>query len=213
VDVASVAELGGLGAQAAKGAGKAIGQQLQRQVAMNPLERQIGAIKPKGGNWVTGSVENKVAGLKSAVGPRGLPAEKVLAEMNATYTPDVMASLSPESAAHVERSFADLKPKAAINEWIDKKLTKYIKNEMATPDDPIIKQIDQWELSEKPKKLAEIDGKINKTMADMEAAMAKRQVTPEMMTHSQEKIRKLQREREFINNQKGAHFYALNLGT
>ena len=207
VDVASVAELGGLGAQAAKGAGKAIGQQLQRQVAMNPLERQIGAIKPKGGNWVTGSVENKVAGLKSAVGPRGLPAEKVLAEMNATYTPDVMASLSPESAAHVERSFADLKPKAAINEWIDKKLTKYIKNEMATPDDPIIKQIDQWELSEKPKKLAEIDGKINKTMADMEAAMAKRQVTPEMMTHSQEKIRKLQREREFINNQKGAHFY------
>ncbi|NDD73310.1 MAG: hypothetical protein EBZ52_09090, partial [Actinobacteria bacterium] len=41
----------------------------------------------------------------------------------------------------------------------------------------------------------------------MEAAMAKRQVTPEMMTHSQEKIRKLQREREFINNQKGAHFY------
>ncbi|NCV64145.1 MAG: hypothetical protein EBW49_09605 [Betaproteobacteria bacterium] len=44
-------------------------------------------------------------------------------------------------------------------------------------------------------------------MADMEAAMAKRQVTPEMMTHSQEKIRKLQREREFINNQKGAHFY------
>jgi hypothetical protein len=42
VDVAGVAELGGLGVQAAKGAGKIVGQQLQRQMAMSPLESQLG---------------------------------------------------------------------------------------------------------------------------------------------------------------------------
>lgn len=42
VDVAGVAELGGLGVQAAKGAGKAVGQQLQRQLTASPLESQLG---------------------------------------------------------------------------------------------------------------------------------------------------------------------------
>jgi len=42
VDVAGVAELGGLGVQAAKGVGKAVGQQLQRQLTASPLESQLG---------------------------------------------------------------------------------------------------------------------------------------------------------------------------
>jgi hypothetical protein len=98
-----------------------------------------GVIKPKGGNWLAGlfSAEQALKPLKRTAGARGLPADQVLAEMNATYTPEAMARLSPESLAQVERAYAELKPAAAINKWIDTKLTKYVKNEMATPEDPV----------------------------------------------------------------------------
>jgi len=98
-----------------------------------------GVIKPKGGNWLAGlfSAEQALKPLKRTAGARGLPADQVLAEINATYTPEAMAGLSPESLAQVERAYAELKPAAAINKWIDTKLTKYVKNEMATPEDPV----------------------------------------------------------------------------
>lgn len=44
VDVAGVAETGALAAQAAKGAGRAIGRQLQQQIAQTPLQSQMGAV-------------------------------------------------------------------------------------------------------------------------------------------------------------------------
>ncbi|NDD73311.1 MAG: hypothetical protein EBZ52_09095 [Actinobacteria bacterium] len=124
MDVASVAELGGLGAQAAKGAGKAIGQQLQRQVAMNPLERQIGAIKPKGGNWITGSVEQALKPLKRDSGSISL------ADLERGWAEAGLAD-SPGAATIRAHRASD----EALNKWIDTKLTKYVKNEMATPDD------------------------------------------------------------------------------
>jgi hypothetical protein len=98
-----------------------------------------GVIKPKGGNWLAGtfSAEQALKPLKRTAGARNLPADQVLAEMNATYTPEAMAKLSPESLAQVERAYAELKPAAALNKWIDTKLTKYVKNEMATPEDPV----------------------------------------------------------------------------
>jgi len=98
-----------------------------------------GVIKPKGGNWFKNldSVEFQLNALLKNAGARNLPADQVLAEMNATYTPEAMARLSPESLAQVERSYAELKPAAAINKWINTKLTKYVKNEMGTPEDPV----------------------------------------------------------------------------
>ena len=44
VDVAGVAETGALAAQAAKGAGRAIGRQLQQQITQSPLQSQMGAV-------------------------------------------------------------------------------------------------------------------------------------------------------------------------
>jgi hypothetical protein len=71
-------------------------------------------IKPKGGNWLAGSVENAVEPMR-------------------TYMPnpeDVRAAgMNPDTPA---RYSAD-----AMNKWIDTKLAKYVKNEMATPEDPI----------------------------------------------------------------------------
>jgi hypothetical protein len=98
-----------------------------------------GVIKSKGGNWFKDldSVEYQLNALLKNAGARNLPADQVLAEMNATYTPEAMARLSPESLAQVERAYAELKPAAAINKWVKSKLTKYVKNEMGTPEDPV----------------------------------------------------------------------------
>lgn len=65
----------------------------------------LSVIKNKGGNWLTGSVEDALKGLKK-------------------YD-DMAQGVVPG------------RPNAAINSFIDKQLTRYVKNEMATPDDPV----------------------------------------------------------------------------
>lgn len=96
-----------------------------------------GVIKNKGGNWLSGSVEGALSGLKKKAGAYSKPANEVLAEMNNIYTPEVISRLSPESRAHVEKSFAELVRPSSLNNWIDRQLTKYVRNEMATPEDPV----------------------------------------------------------------------------
>ena len=78
-------------------------------------------VKPeKGGNWLNGSVESSVAGLKKDATGRPL-------EDATTY------GYTPEMNPNVE----------AMNHWIDKKVSPYIKNEMATPFDTIRKLADE----------------------------------------------------------------------
>jgi len=71
-------------------------------------------IKPKGGNWLAGSVEKAVEPMKSRV----------------TSKPDIA---SDEQWAEYLKS----DPNAVVNKWLDTKLSKYIKNEMGTPEDPL----------------------------------------------------------------------------
>ena len=75
-------------------------------------------IKPKGGNWQTGSIQNAVSPLR----------RKVATENIANYT--------PEQAQQMEQSGRFAK-NDAINNWVDRNLTNYLKNEMATPQDPV----------------------------------------------------------------------------
>jgi hypothetical protein len=75
------------------------------------------AIKPKGGNWLAGSVEDSVKGLK---------------RKPTLIRPD--ESLPDELRARV---LAENAPIEGLNSWVDKQLTRYIKNEMATPEDPV----------------------------------------------------------------------------
>ncbi len=71
------------------------------------LLAQQGVIKGPGGNWLNGSVEGALGGLKSDI-PVGL---------KAPFPVEVRD--------------------AAVNNFIDKQLTRYVKNDMATPEDPI----------------------------------------------------------------------------
>jgi len=75
-------------------------------------------VKPKGGNWLTGSVEQAVKPLKRRVATENID----------QYT--------PEQAARLEAS-GRLEINDAINNWVDRNLTNYIKKEMATPEDPV----------------------------------------------------------------------------
>ncbi|NDG14043.1 MAG: hypothetical protein EB124_13025, partial [Betaproteobacteria bacterium] len=85
-----------------------------------------GVIKPKGGNWLAGSVERAIEPLKRPLYPGRLPfgndAQAIAAALG--ETPEyVMRNADPSSVA--------------LNKWVDTKLTKYIKNEMGTPEDPV----------------------------------------------------------------------------
>jgi len=95
------------------------------------LSPQAGVIKMKGGNWLDGSVEDALKGLKvdrfpgqtsDLAAKAGLPLEDYLA-------------LPPAERKALNESMYPGIP--SMNNWIDKKLARYVKNEMATPEDPI----------------------------------------------------------------------------
>ena len=79
-------------------------------------------IKKPGGNWLTGSVEKTVAPLKRN------------ADETARWEQLVANGGEERALMHMRRP---LQSEAALNRWIDKKLTPYIKNDMATERDPI----------------------------------------------------------------------------
>jgi hypothetical protein len=108
---------------ATRQAGKAV-KQGAKQGALNlaaprTLNPQAGVIKTKGGNWLnSGSVERSLEGLK----------RKVTSENLANYTPEQAERLA--ASGRLDRN-------DALNKWVDRNLTNYIKKEMATPEDPV----------------------------------------------------------------------------
>jgi hypothetical protein len=156
-------------------------------------------IKPKGGNWLAGSVEGVVKPLK-----RDPEAEAMRALRRAGV------NRSDEEL----REFVAAQPlppqDAALNKWIDQKLASYVRNEMGTPEDPLRLQAEAFG----PKKAALLEAKdrqIDKAAADMERARAARGFTPEMMTQSQARLRDLRRERAQLEAQAGLHLPAETL--
>ena len=75
-------------------------------------------IKPKGGNWLAGSVERALGPLKKSVDPE-------------------LAGYAERGQNLMPHEAADVLPKMALNKWIDTKLGKYVRNELGTPEDPV----------------------------------------------------------------------------
>lgn len=151
-------------------------------------------IKQPGGNWLAGSVEQAVGPMKQTVREP---------EFMRRIAQDEVWGLAQEGmleTTHNQNVRAE-----AINRWLDTKLSKYIRNEMGTPEDPVRLQADEWAVK-KQQLLAAKDRQIAKAVADMEKARAARGFTPEQMTQSQADIRKLRNEREYIEAQTGLHF-------
>ena len=86
-----------------------------------------GVIKMAGGNWINNSVENALAPLKG----------QVLSPEDMAQARASMQLQPPEFAARTGIMLDEFEANKPINNWVDKQLTRYVKNQMATPDDPL----------------------------------------------------------------------------
>lgn len=104
------------------------------------MEGQRGAIKMKGGNWLANEVEGVTEPLRQTTPGGYMDAGEALAEMRRVYPPE---TTNPDLLRRQEPMMRTLEASAALNNWIDKKLNRYIRNEMATPEDPVRKLAEQ----------------------------------------------------------------------
>lgn len=97
------------------------------------------AVKDKGGNWFKGSIENAVAPLKTPTVAGETAAQRIPRHEALLQAPLATGSTVPPYALRLlsERLLAETRREAAVDRWIDTKLTKYIRNELATPEDPV----------------------------------------------------------------------------
>ena len=120
--IPEAAQAAGKAALALGGLGAATASTLSRSGALPG----VAVVKPKGGNWLAGSVERGLEPLRRPLFPGRLPFgsdEHAIAAALGETPEAVMAMADPRSKA--------------INNWIDTKLNKYVRNEMATPEDPV----------------------------------------------------------------------------
>lgn len=102
------------------------------QSMTSPMRSYV--VKPKGGNFLAGTVERVVEPMKTRVVGSD-PAQR-LRDLDAAYAQNVEAGVAMDPAVFA-RERARLEPEVAMNRWLDTKLAKYFRNEMATPEDPL----------------------------------------------------------------------------
>jgi PcfJ-like protein len=141
-----VAKMAGKGVGAL---GKVAGEELNRRFLSGQMF-PYGAptanfvVKPKGGNWLKNSVEKSLEGLKESDLIKNVkyfhgPEFEKAREARIESLKQKGDETSLRIAKHLEDNRELDKNKGAINQWIDKNLTNYVKNQMATPEDPVRK--------------------------------------------------------------------------
>lgn len=133
----------------------------------------LGVIKPRGGNWLSGQVENALRGLK-----RGGDVA-----LDGPVRPEI----------------------EVLNQWIEGPLTKYIKRDMASPNDPIRALADKFP-AEKAAKLAEAEAKVNALRQKQQAQAATRGVPEEYLTRTRQEVLAAEEARDLIAENQGLHY-------
>lgn len=142
--------------------------QMQLERLSEPTRSYV--MKPKGGNWLSDAIEGQINPLKSKTSG-GQFSEVALPKMESLYTQEALEGMSPQGRASVEAKFPPLRRDAAVNQWINKKLGNYIKNEMGSPEDSIRLGIER-RAAEAEKLKAANQAKLDKMAADIERAKA-----------------------------------------
>lgn len=148
-------KVAGAAVKGAKATGKALGPKAA-EMAEGYLQKSglaPSVVKPKGGNWLSGSVETATKPLVPKAGQRGEPVSEIIADLRRTYPEEQLSQLEPGTQSYVRSVFEELKPDVAVEDWINKKLNRYIKNEMATPEDPVRKLAERDVLHVNPEQL------------------------------------------------------------
>jgi hypothetical protein len=121
------------GAKAIPGALKAAARNVSTPSTLDP---QAGVIKMKGGNFLTGSVEGALKGLKKPMNPNEVQeVEAHFKKIEPFY--DVNNPTEMRELAGMRQHIQALKADEALNNWVDRNLGNYVKKEMATPEDPV----------------------------------------------------------------------------
>ena len=128
---------------------------------------QSNVIKPKGGNWIGGSVEQALDHMlaKGLIANRGIPygpefdvaiRNRIKDLKEIASRPDHVGG-AKKVAEHLEMELENPRTnEAAMNKWIQSNLTNYVKKEMGTPEDPVRKLAEQG-ISHLPKDLQNLD--------------------------------------------------------
>jgi hypothetical protein len=90
-----------------------------------------GIIKPKGGNFVKGASYY-------------ITPEDAAMRYSQYVDPDVASAALSGKYSPTSYEYKDTIPKVAVNDWLQQKLAKYIKNEMGTPEDPVRRIAEEW---------------------------------------------------------------------
>ena len=97
---------------------------------------QSNIMKREGGNWLNNLTDPSLERLKITTRANNDPAE-ALRQVRERFTPEAIEALPENSRPNVINSIAQLERDVALNNWIDSNLSRYVKNEMGTPSDPI----------------------------------------------------------------------------
>ena len=101
------------------------------------------AVKQKGGNWLAGGIEDAVAPLRqnpilSGEIINNAAGRDLFSEYRKVYDQDPRIGLYQWTRENHPDIYEELLgPELATNNWVDKTLYKYIKNDMGTPEDPM----------------------------------------------------------------------------
>ena len=139
--VSGAAKLAGAGAKAAAPFARNTAEMAAELYATGQMPGMVNpamnVVKPKGGNWLPGSVERSIETLKQSV-------------LNETGFKN-LAERAGQDVADQARS--ESLPKVAVNTWLEKRLIPYVKNEMGTPGDPVRALADKGTLHVNPDNL------------------------------------------------------------
>ena len=162
---------------------------LKLQEAMSPVKISkdpgdwigAGIIKKAGGNWVPGEIKGVIKDLKRAEFP------------NADLTdPDLW------------REAALVKEAAPVNSWVDKKLRKYIQNEMASENDSVRKSLETFP-ERKDKAVQEARGRLEAFKKTVEETRRRTGLTTDELTRSRQRTIALEKELKIAEQSAPAH--------
>ena len=170
--------------------------------ALDTLSGGLGVIKPKGGNWLSSKygVEERLKSLRRYAEP----SDMAHLERNLANPESAGIHVTPEVLTHWQNELNTLKQHEATNSFIDRQLTKYIKNDMASPADPIRQSVDAWQ-AEKAIKLAQAEARVNALRQKQQAQAATRGVPEEYLTQTRQDILKAEEARDLIAENTGLH--------
>ena len=179
---------------------------------------QQGVIKLKGlsGNWLKGSAEDALAGLKKGEPPaitsqpdvaRALGLSETELSSQRAWRQGHGTIMTPAGERDLQEALSSInppRPPDPLNSWIDKQLTGYVKSDMATPTDPVRLAIEAW--PEKKKGLQELaQAKLDFLNAKTERLMNERGVPAEFLTRHRQEVLAAEKAKKQLDLQEGMH--------